>query len=177
MGQDAWYEIPKKRKGVQSLARVIYARTAGPDRAAPAKLPLIRHDEGEIEGELASTEKIFPAIPLLPFIIDTYWSENDEGFSVFENDEDSEATLQSICAATGVKDFEGDTRLQMFGAATCYHPGSRNELHDTGNILLFQAMFGYSFDPELDGSLQYWIAPADLKAGKFEMAWALSEFD
>jgi Domain of unknown function (DUF1963) len=165
-----WPDWKKKSEGVPISSRVVYAPTAGPDRPAPEDLPMFNHSDGTVRNLQATNEYVLPVKHLRAHLVDTFWwGGRPDGFSVFENDEDREAMMQSIAKATGKPEAgDGvDTLMQMLGAA----PMIQNEqeaARKQGRIFLFQReLFRY-------GELvpQFWIMPQDLRTGRFERAWA-----
>lgn len=174
-------------------SRVIYAAGAGPDRAAPAALPMIGHETGKMGGDYAKPYKIFPVEHLRAYTIDTFWAPGYTVRGVYiqplENGEDATAKFQSIVTAIGediplyptwedvpspapschiFMDSYGDRRevasgLQMFGAETPWLVDEEAP-RNTKKVLLLEIPLNHADK----GSLLYMMKTSDLKAGRFD---------
>jgi len=164
--------------GLPDPARVVFAPSPGPERAAPADLPMFKHAPRKVGGEFAKDAGILPAKPLQAFLVDSFWGDDENGFSVFENGEDYDARMRSIAAATGkdpAEDIPGGP--QMFGAETRMYVGDC-PTRPLDQILLLE--FWISLIDDGDGTagvLQFWITPENLRTRRFEKTFVISQFD
>ncbi len=179
---------PSNRTLDRVNSRVVYAPTAGPDRAAPVDLPLIW--ELEHQGHPAVT---FPEAPLVAHLVDMDQPPeallaaiknvtgedapilDDAMFLHAVRSWPTELPSYRIARQSSGYDLAQVDRLTMFGGP--YHMQAEAVLAKSEGRHLLMQFFDANFGELLsnDGVIQFWIMPKDLRECRFHRAWATLE--
>jgi Domain of unknown function (DUF1963) len=169
-------------------SKVVYTRASGPDRAVPDDLPLIV--TLDIDGRPATT---FPAASVQAHAVpidqnqppDVLLEAIERATGIPAPRLDSDAldqairtwpvTVPSYFVYASANPYVSIAMLQMFGVPSCFN--SEGELAQSeGRHLLMQfddRIFGETMS--MDSLTQFWIMPEDLRACRFDEAWATME--
>jgi uncharacterized protein YwqG len=184
--------------------RVLHVPVGAAPAVAPADLPEVNHEFGEMRDEYSAGFSVFPEKRVKAYLIDTF-PDQDEYIQNGTATITDALVMKSIERATGeaVPQFENGSGYklpasvsyrelanrkreydfhiihhQMLGAATAVQ-GTADEMRERGMISLFQLDSDWGVHNKFMfcdmGMIQFWIGPEDLKARNFQKAFATTE--